>query len=171
MIAEPEPGDRIMRALILRRVALIKTGAGGPVLIGPEDGPDIVRLQGFLTRNAYPYQVLAATDRDAADLVVKYAPGPMDLPLAVCPKGTILNNPSEAELARALGMVRIDEPAAPTMSPSWAPDRRVSRPQSTRRLRDFRLWCLTHGHSADKPEQVPVSRTTWDFPPAYPARH
>jgi thioredoxin reductase (NADPH) len=111
MIAEPELGDRIMRALILRRGGLIKTGAGGPVLIGPEDGPDIVRLQGFLTRNAYPYQALdPATDRDAADLVAKYAPGPMDLPLAVCPKGTILNNPSEGELARALGMVRIDEP-------------------------------------------------------------
>jgi len=31
VIAEPELGDRIMRALILRRVALIETGAGGPV--------------------------------------------------------------------------------------------------------------------------------------------
>jgi thioredoxin reductase (NADPH) len=110
MIAEPELGDRIMRALILRRVVLIETGAGGPVLIGSEDSPDIVRLQGFLTRNAYPYQVLdPATDRDAADLVEKYAPSPMDLPLAVCPKGTILKNPSEAQLARALGMVRIDD--------------------------------------------------------------
>jgi thioredoxin reductase (NADPH) len=110
MIAEPELGDRIMRALILRRVVVIETGAGGPVLIGPEDAPDVVRLQGFLTRNAYPCQVLdPAVDRDAADLVEKYAPTPTDLPLAVCPKGTILNNPSEAELARALGMVRIDE--------------------------------------------------------------
>jgi thioredoxin reductase (NADPH) len=110
MIAEPELGDRIMRALILRRVIVIETGAGGPVLIGPEDAPDVVRLQGFLTRNAYPCQVLdPAVDRDAADLVEKYAPSPTDLPLAVCPKGTILNNPSEAELARALGMVRIDE--------------------------------------------------------------
>src|ERR1700736_1813905 len=109
MIAEPELGDRIMRALILRRVVLIETGAGGPVLIGSEGSPDVVRLQGFLTRNAYPYQVLdPAMDHDAADLVQKYAPSPMDLPLAVCPKGTILKNPSEAELARALGMVRID---------------------------------------------------------------
>ena len=58
MIAEPELGDRIMRALILRRIALIEVGAGGPVLIGPEDAPDVVRLQGFLARNAYPYQVL-----------------------------------------------------------------------------------------------------------------
>jgi len=110
MIAEPELGDRIMRALILRRVVVIESGAGSPVLIGPEDAPDVVRLQGFLTRNAYPCQVLdPAVDRDAADLVEKYAPTPTDLPLAVCPKGTILNNPSEAELARALGMVRIDE--------------------------------------------------------------
>ena len=110
MIAEPELGDRIMRALILRRVSLIEAGAGGPVLIGPEDAPDVVRLQGFLARNAYPYQVLdPAGDRDAADLVDKYAPDSSDLPLAVCPKGTILKNPSEADLARALGMVRMDE--------------------------------------------------------------
>jgi thioredoxin reductase (NADPH) len=110
MIAEPELGDRIMRALILRRVALIEAGAGGPVLIGPEDAPDIVRLQGFLARNAYPHQVLdPATDPDAADLVEKYAPDPTDLPLAVCPKGTILKNPSETELARALGMVHFDD--------------------------------------------------------------
>jgi thioredoxin reductase (NADPH) len=111
MIAEPELGDRIMQALILRRIALVEVGAGGPVLIGPEDAPDVVRLQGFLTRNAYPCQVLdPARDRDAADLVHKYAPDPKDLPLAVCPKGTILKNPSESDLARALEMVRRDVP-------------------------------------------------------------
>ena len=111
MIAEPELGDRIMRALILRRVALIEMGAGGPVLIGPEASPDIVRLQGFLARNAYPAQVLdPAEDRDAAELVEKYALDPRELPLAVCPKGTILKCPSEAELARALGMAHVDDP-------------------------------------------------------------
>ena len=111
MIAEPELGDRIMRALILRRVALIEMGAGGPVLIGPEASPDIVRLQGFLARNAYPAQVLdPAEDRDAAELVEKYAPDPREMPLAVCPKGTILKCPSEAELARALGMAQVDDP-------------------------------------------------------------
>ncbi len=110
MIEEPEIGERIMRALILRRVALIEAGAGGPVLIGPEFSPDVVRLQGFLARNAYPHQLLdPAKDPDAAKLVKQYAPNPADLPLAVCPKGTILKNPSEAELARALGMVPIDE--------------------------------------------------------------
>jgi thioredoxin reductase (NADPH) len=110
MIEEPELGERIMRALILRRVALIEAGAGGPVLIGPESSPDVVRLQGFLARNAYPHQLLDPTqDRDAAELVKQYAPNPSDLPLAVCPKGSILKNPSETELARALAMVPIDE--------------------------------------------------------------
>src|SRR6185295_18652210 len=66
MIEEPELGERIMRALILRRIALIEAGAGGPVLISPEDSPDVIRLQGFLARNAYPHQLLDPTqDPDA----------------------------------------------------------------------------------------------------------
>src|ERR1700732_53776 len=110
MIEEPELGERIMQALILRRVVLIEAGAGGPVLIGPESSPDVIRLQGFLARNAYPHQLLdPEKDEDAARLVQQYVPNPSDLPLAVCPKGAILKNPSEAELARALGMVPIDE--------------------------------------------------------------
>src|SRR6202140_1716301 len=110
MIEEPELGERIMQALILRRVVLIEAGAGGPVLIGPESSPDVIRLQGFLARNAYPHQLLdPEKDEDAAKLVQQYAPNPTDLPLAVCPKGTILKNPSEAELARARGMVPVDE--------------------------------------------------------------
>jgi thioredoxin reductase (NADPH) len=110
MIEEPELGERIMHALILRRVALIEAGTGGPVLIGAENSPDVIRLQGFLARNAYPHQLLdPAQDQDAAKLVEQYARNPSDLPLAVCPKGTILKNPNEIELARALGMVPIDE--------------------------------------------------------------
>jgi thioredoxin reductase (NADPH) len=111
LIAETELGDRIMRALILRRVALIETGAGGPVLIGPALSGDMVRLQAFLARNAYPCQILdPAADPDAAMLIEQYGAQPTDLPLAVCPKGTVLKNPSEPELARSLGMVRIDDP-------------------------------------------------------------
>src|SRR5258706_12541299 len=110
MIEEPELGERIMRALILRRIALIEAGAGGPVLIGPESSPDMVRLQGFLARNAYPHQLLEPPqDPDVAKLVQQYAPNPAYLALAVCPKGSILKNPSEIELAHALGMVPIDE--------------------------------------------------------------
>jgi thioredoxin reductase (NADPH) len=111
LIAEAELGERIMRALILRRVILIETGAGGPVLIGPATSPDVIRLQGFLARNGYPHQLIdPEEDEDAKALVERYASKPSDLPLAVCADGVILKRPSEAELARQLGMARIDHP-------------------------------------------------------------
>ena len=111
LIAEAEIGERIMRALILRRVILIEAGAGGPVLIGPATSPDVIRLQGFLARNHYPHQLVdPEEDEDAKALVERYASKPSDLPLAVCADGTILKCPSEAELARQLGMLRIDHP-------------------------------------------------------------
>ena len=111
IIAEAELGEKIMRALILRRVALIENGAGGPVLIGPALNPDMVRLQNFLARNGYPHQVLDPDeDADAKALVERYAPEPSHLPLAVCADGTVLKNPSTTELARCLGMVTCDAP-------------------------------------------------------------
>ncbi len=42
-IAEATLGEKMMRAMILRRVALIESGAGGPVLIGAASSPDHVR--------------------------------------------------------------------------------------------------------------------------------
>ena len=111
VIAEAEVGERIMRALILRRVALIENGVGGPVLIGAATSAEVVRLQGFLARNGYPHQLCdPAEDRDAQALVERYAPDPAELPLAVCPNGTVLKNPSEIDLAHCLGMTPSDDP-------------------------------------------------------------
>ncbi|WP_414709633.1 FAD-dependent oxidoreductase [Rhodopseudomonas sp.] len=106
LVAEADLGERIMRALILRRVSLIQGGVGGPVLIGAPNSGELVRLQGFLTRNGYPHHLLdPAQDKDAADLVARVAPQRADLPLVVTPNGSILRNPSEAEIARAMGML------------------------------------------------------------------
>jgi thioredoxin reductase (NADPH) len=107
MVAEADLGERIMRALILRRVNLIRDGAGGPVLIGAANSAGVIRLQGFLARNSYPHHVLCPhADPDAADVIARYSPLPEDLPLVVVPDGTVLRNPRESELARAIGMVR-----------------------------------------------------------------
>src|SRR5215471_11095756 len=106
LVAEAELGERIMRALILRRVNLIQDGAGGPVLIGPASLGDMARLQNFLARNGQPHHVLdPATDRDAADLLARYAASRADLPLVVCLDGSVLRNPSESEIAWAIGMI------------------------------------------------------------------
>src|SRR4051812_2334447 len=106
LVAEADLGERIMRALILRRVSLIQGGVGGPVLIGPASLGDMARLQNFLARNGQPHHLLdPATDKDAADLVARYSASRADLPLVVCPDGTVLRNPTETELAHAMGMI------------------------------------------------------------------
>ena len=107
LIAEADLGERIMRALILRRVSLIRGGAGGPVLIGLPNSAGVVRLQGFLTRNGYPHQLLdPVADSEAAALSARYSPTESDWPLVVTPDGSVLRNPRESELARAMGMIR-----------------------------------------------------------------
>ncbi len=106
LVAEADLGERIMRALILRRVSLIRGGAGGPILIGAASSGDVIRLQGFLTRNSYPHHLLdPAADREAADLIGHCTAFARKLPLVVCPDGAVLSNPSETELARRLGMI------------------------------------------------------------------
>src|SRR5688572_14161355 len=105
IIAEADLGERLVRALILRRVALIQAGATGPVLIGEPRSADVVRLQSFLDRNGYPHHVLdIADDADAAALHQQYGAAASEAVVA-CPDGTVLRNPSETELARSLGMV------------------------------------------------------------------
>jgi thioredoxin reductase (NADPH) len=105
LVAEADLGERIMRALILRRVNLIQSGVGGPAIVGPPKSADVVRLQGFLSRNGWPHHLLdPATDHEASDLVAHYASDPGCLPLVVCPNGAVLHNPTEAVLARQLGM-------------------------------------------------------------------
>ncbi|MDM0068954.1 FAD-dependent oxidoreductase [Variovorax sp. J31P207] len=103
IIAEADLGERLVRAMILRRVALIESGASGPVLIGPPQSAGVLRLQNFLGRNGYPYHVVDVTqDADAAALLEQY--GEAEL-LAVCPDGSVMPNPTEHALARCLGMV------------------------------------------------------------------
>src|SRR5260221_5045059 len=105
LVAEADLGERIMRALILRRVSLIQAGVG-PVLIGPSDSAGVIRLQGFLTRNGIPHHLLdPERDHDAAELIARYSPSPSDWPLVVAVDGTVHRNPGETELARALGMI------------------------------------------------------------------
>jgi thioredoxin reductase (NADPH) len=95
-----------MRALILRRMGLIETHAGGPVILGPAGHPGVVALEVFLTRTGHPYHVLdAETDAEAAALLHRFEVPHGEWPLVLCPDGRLLRGPSDAELARCLGLV------------------------------------------------------------------
>ncbi len=109
IIAEADLGERIVRALILRRVGLIESGGSGPVLIGRPQSADVLRLQNFLRRNGHPYHAIDPTqDADAAALLEQYGAADADV-LAVCPDGSVLVSPSEDALARRLGMLDTGE--------------------------------------------------------------
>jgi len=106
LVAEAELGERILRALILRRVALIEIGFGGPVIIGAPRSPGVTRLSGFLERNSTPFRVVDPdADRDSSSLLARFDAAPGELPLVVMPNGSVLKNPPSHELAVALGLV------------------------------------------------------------------
>ena len=112
LVAEAELGERIMRALILRRVGLLQSGVAGPVILGPVGHPDVLRLAGFLTRNGQPHRALDPdTDSCAATVLQRFEVDRAELPIVVCPNGSMLRNPSELELSRCLGLVQVIDPA------------------------------------------------------------
>jgi thioredoxin reductase (NADPH) len=111
LVQEAVLGERIMRALILRRVGLLQAGQTGPILIGPAGSSDMLRLENFLRRNGHPHRALdSETDGCAQTLLKRFTIQPEHLPIVLCPGGQILRNPSESELARCIGLLRSIDP-------------------------------------------------------------
>jgi len=110
-VAEAEIGERLMRALIPRRVGLLQSGSSGPVIVGPAEHADVLRLEGFLARNGHPHQRLdPQTDASARALIERFQVSDRDLPIVLCPNGRIARNPSDVELAGCLGLVHALDP-------------------------------------------------------------
>jgi thioredoxin reductase (NADPH) len=170
MIAEAELGERIMRALILRRVAILQAGIGGPIILGRAENGDVLRLEGFLRRNGHPYQLLnPENDAPAKVLIERFHIDSGQLPIVLCPSGQLLRNPGEAELARCLGLVRPIDPERLTMSSLSVPDRPVLPLPSMRRRKGCRSWCSIAVRSAAKPAHPHGSKTTSASLPESPA--
>jgi thioredoxin reductase (NADPH) len=111
LIAEADLGERMMRAMILRRVGLLETGAGGPVIVGRADDGNVLRLEGFLRRNAHPHLRLdPENDVEAGALIERFNIQSSQLPIVVCPGGQLLRNPGEVELAQCIGLVAPIDP-------------------------------------------------------------
>lgn len=106
LIAEAELGEQIMRALILRRMGLLETGAGGPIIVGSAESGDVLRLENFLRRNGHPHQRLDPNqDSCGKVLAERFEVAPEEMPIVVCPNGKVLRNPTEAEVARCIGLI------------------------------------------------------------------
>lgn len=111
IVGSAEVGEIVMRAFILRRVGLIETDGAGSILVGREGMPELVTLQGFLTRNGYPHSVLdPAGDEEARALIERLGIGDDELPLMLCPNGTVLRCPTVAEAGLCLGLTPVLDP-------------------------------------------------------------
>lgn len=103
LVTEAEIGEKIMRALIIRRAALIENGSG-PVLVGDTADVRMITLQRLLRRNAYPHTVIdARDDPETVRLLERISASKADFPIMVCPDGTVLRAPDENHVAAQLG--------------------------------------------------------------------
>ncbi len=108
--AHPDLGDVIMPVLLARRQWLAQHEAGFQI-IGSRYSPDTGRLREFATRNRLPHSFLEL-DRDPAGgrLLEDYGLTPSQLPAVLMRGGELLLNPSDAELATAVGLTVAPDP-------------------------------------------------------------
>ncbi len=110
--AEPDIAEIIMRAFILRRVALIRHGQGGVIVLGPGHSGDTLRIERFLMRNGYPNRLIdTEKDEDARGFFDCFHLTAEELPVVVHSGCRVLRNPPNAELADALGLTETLDPA------------------------------------------------------------
>ena len=104
VVTDAELSELLMRAFILRRVALISNHLGDAVVLGSRHDPGTLRINEFLTRNGHPYLYLDV-DRDegARALVERFHLTPRDMPVLICRGTKVLRAPSNAEVAECLG--------------------------------------------------------------------
>jgi thioredoxin reductase (NADPH) len=103
MRSDAEIAEVVMRACIGRRFDLVRHASGGVLLLGLEHSADTIRLQRFLTRNGFPFQILnPEKDADAESLIRSIELGANELPVVVLPDRTILRNPTNPQLADEL---------------------------------------------------------------------
>jgi thioredoxin reductase (NADPH) len=108
---DPAFGDLVLRAYLLRRSILIGLGAGLRI-VGSKYSPDTRRVRDFAARNRLPYRWLdLEADPSAEALLAEFGVTPQDTPVVIV-HGRLLRNPSNAELAAAIGLPAPSEPQA-----------------------------------------------------------
>jgi thioredoxin reductase (NADPH) len=103
MARDPEFGDVILHAFLVRRSILIGLGAG-LCIVGSRYSPDTRRVRDFAARNRVPHRWLdLEADPPADQLLARAGVRPEETPLVLV-YGQVLRNPSNTELAAAIGL-------------------------------------------------------------------
>jgi thioredoxin reductase (NADPH) len=105
---DPALSDLILRAYLCRRSLLIQEGYGFRI-IGSCYSPDTVRLREFAARNRLPHRWFdLERDPQAERLLRRFGVTAQDTPVVIW-GGAVLRNPTNAELARRVGLPVADK--------------------------------------------------------------
>jgi thioredoxin reductase (NADPH) len=104
----PDLGDVILQAFIARRQLLRESGTfTGLRVIGSRYSQDTFRVRDFLARNRVPFTWLdLEADPQVRQLLQRFGVTEADTPVVAWGKKLLLRNPSNRELAEALGIRR-----------------------------------------------------------------
>ena len=104
----PELGDTILQAFIARRQLLRESGEfAGIRVIGSRYSSDTSRVRDFLAKNRLPFTWLdLEANPDVTQLLKQFGVSEADTPVVTWGRKLILRNPSDRELAEALGIRR-----------------------------------------------------------------
>ena len=102
---DAELSEIIMRAFILRRLALITNHLGNVILMGSSHSAATLRLREFLGRNGHPYTYVDLdTDKGSQALLDRFAVKLEDVPIVICDTRSVLRNPTIQQIAECLGL-------------------------------------------------------------------
>ncbi|MEO8601915.1 MAG: FAD-dependent oxidoreductase [bacterium] len=113
LAAEPDVAEIIMRAFILRRVGMLDHEQAASLVIGWRTSGHTLRIYRFLDRNGYPVRLLdPGTSQEARDLLAAHGLDDEQLPVVITAYAEVLKNPTNRQLAVAVGLVERLDPDA-----------------------------------------------------------
>ncbi|MGC2300629.1 MAG: FAD-dependent oxidoreductase, partial [Acidobacteriaceae bacterium] len=108
---DAELSDILMRAFLLRRVALISEGLGNVIVLGSQHSSNTLRLREFLTRNGHPHRYVDLdNDPGSQELLDRFDIKLEDIPVVICSGTSVLRNPTNQQLAECLGFTGRTDP-------------------------------------------------------------
>jgi len=100
-----ELSEIVMRAFILRRLALVREHLGNLILMGSRHSAATLHLREFLERNGHPFTYVDLDkDKLSQELLDRFRVQMTDIPVVICNTTNVMRNPSAQELAACLGL-------------------------------------------------------------------
>jgi thioredoxin reductase (NADPH) len=108
---DAELSEILLRAFILRRIALIRHGFGNVVMLGSRHCARTLELREFLIRNGQPHCYIDLdTDHASQALLDRFHVKCSDVPVLICHGHNILRHPTIQELADCIGLAGTVDP-------------------------------------------------------------